>query len=119
MLWQVMSPSSHLNLIDPKGKPRSIQLKLGAKTDNVQITKQLCLMGLGIARLPLALVKNELNAGTLKSILPTHQLPTIKIYAVTTKRDLQPAKVTTALSALQNHIKKAHQQMVGQMPRKR
>ena len=96
----------HLSLIDVEGQTHLIQLNIGAQTDSTQLVKKLCLMGLGLARLPLNMVKQALDDGALIAILPEYTLPIIKVYAITTKRDMQPAKVIAALSALQNHIQK-------------
>ena len=96
----------HLSLIDAEGQTHLVQLNIGAQTDSTQLVKKLCLMGLGLARLPLDMVKHALDDGALIAILPEYTLPIIKVYAITTKRDMQPAKVIAALSALQNHIQK-------------
>jgi DNA-binding transcriptional LysR family regulator len=95
-----------LSLIDGAGKVQIVQLKLGAQANNTQLVKKLCIMGMGVARLPLAMVKDALDDGTLIKILPKYTLPIIKIYAITTRRDMQPAKVIAALTALQTHIQK-------------
>ncbi len=96
----------HLSLIDTEGQTHLAQLNIGAQTDNTQLVKKLCLMGLGLARLPLDMVKQALDEGVLIAILPEYTLPIIKVYAITTKRDMQPAKVIAALTALQTHIQK-------------
>ena len=90
----------HISLVDDSGATKTVQLSIGAQTDSVEVVRQLAIMGLGVARLPQKVVEAELARGELVRILPNYTLPTIKVYAVTSKRDLQPAKVIAVLAAL-------------------
>lgn len=95
-----------LSLIDGAGV-QIVHQTWGASEQH-HLVKKLCIMGMGVARLPLAMVKDALSDdGTLIKILPKYTLPIIKIYAITTRRDMQPAKVIAALTALQTHIQKS------------
>ncbi|MGL4766773.1 MAG: LysR family transcriptional regulator [Formosimonas sp.] len=93
-----------IKLTHQNGALHNIQLKLGAKTDTLYTTKQLCLMNLGIARLPYDFVQSEIMSGQLIQLLPSYSMPTYKIYAVTAQRSLQPAKVSAAIQALQDYF---------------
>lgn len=93
-----------IKLIDASGMVSTAQLAIGAQTDSVEVVRQLALMGLGIARLPQKVVAEELARGMLVQVLPQYTLPAIKVYAITSKRDLQPAKVIAALAALHDFM---------------
>ncbi|MBS1175053.1 MAG: LysR family transcriptional regulator [Burkholderiaceae bacterium] len=94
----------HIKLIDANGVPQTAQLSMGAQTDSVEMVRQLAVMGLGIARLPQKMVEQELARGQLVQVLPQYSLPAIKVYAMTSKRDLQPAKVLAALVTLHDFM---------------
>lgn len=97
------SPFMHpntLSLLDTQGVRHDMTLPIGAKTDDVEATKTLVMMGLGLARLPTLLVQPQLDNGALIAILPDHQLPVTPLYAVTLKRDLQPLKVSKSIQAM-------------------
>lgn len=94
-----------LTLSDAEGRFQTASLAIAAQSNEVDTVRRLACLGLGVARLPLLAVKEDLSAGRLKSILPDCRLPSIHLYAVTLKRDLQPAKVTAAIEAIQQFIR--------------
>ncbi len=103
------TPFSHpqqLTLIDAQGYSQTAQLVIGAQTDSVEVVRQLAVMGLGVGRLPQKVVETQLARGELMRVLPQHTLPAIKMYAVTSKRDMQPAKVVAALGALHDFMER-------------
>ena len=95
---------SQLNLLDERGASHSVQLSIGAKTDSVEVVRQLAILGMGIARLPRTAVAEAVQQGKLVQVLGAYRLPAIQIYAVTIKRDLQPPKVLAAIAAIQQFI---------------
>jgi len=74
-------------------------------TSNNQLSlQQLCVAGLGIARMVRADVEDELRSGRLVVVLPDWQIPGIASWAVTPQRDAQPAKVRYAIEAMQTYL---------------
>ena len=94
----------NITLLDAAKVQTTVRLQLGAQTDNVEMVCKLALAGLGIARLPVSAVKTELHNGDLTVIMSEFSLPEIHLYAVTAKRDLQPAKITLAIESIRQYI---------------
>lgn len=92
---------NQLTIYDQNDQAHTATLTVGAKTDSVEIAKNLAKMGLGLARLPLFAIEQELRDGQLVQVLQNYHLQHIKVYAVTIKRDLQPTKVKAALESIQ------------------
>ncbi len=95
---------NQLTLLDEQGTQHTAQLTIGAKTDSVEVVRQLAMVGLGIARLPRTAVADALQRGELVQVMTAYTLPVIQIYAVTIKRDLQPPKVLAAIEHIQRFI---------------
>lgn len=95
---------SQLTLVDQQGVQQTVQLSIGAKTDSVEVVRQLAILGMGIARLPRTAVAEALQRGQLVQVMAAYRLPAIQIYAVTIKRDLQPPKVLAAIEHIQRFI---------------
>ena len=93
-----------LTFVTAKGQTQSATLTMAAKTNAVGSVMRLCQLGLGLARLPRIAVAEFLQSGELVQVLPTLALPTIQLYAVTLKRDLQPPKVVAAIEAIKTYI---------------
>ena len=98
------SQPQNITLLDAAKVQTTVRLQLGAQTDNVEMVCKLALAGLGIARLPVSAVKTELHNGDLTVIMSEFSLPEIHLYAVTAKRDLQPAKITLAIESIRQYI---------------
>lgn len=62
--------------------------------------RQFTLDGLGVSYQPLPEVRDALNDGRLQQLLPEWRIPGLGIYAVTPRREAQPAKVKVAIEAL-------------------
>ncbi len=102
--FEPFAQPNQLSLIDERGAQQTVQLSIGAKTDSVEMVRQLACLGVGIARLPRMAVADAMRRGELVQVLAAYTLPTIQIYAVTIKRDLQPPKVLAAIAAIQQFI---------------
>jgi DNA-binding transcriptional LysR family regulator len=59
---------------------------------------------MGMAIQPEPEVRAAIQAGRLSVVLPEWRLPAIAIYAVTPRREAQPAKVRYAIEALQAQL---------------
>lgn len=88
------------NNTDKNTDKASITAKVKLQLNNMQALIQFTRDGLGIAVLPKPEVVAELRRGDLCQLLPHWQLPKLQIYAVTSTRDSQPAKVRTAIDIL-------------------
>lgn len=86
----------------------SIAAKVKLQLNNMQALIQFTRDGLGIAVLPKPEITSELMQGTLCQLLPDWQLPKLQIYAVTSTRDAQPAKVRTAIDILTKALQAYH-----------
>ncbi len=102
--FEPFAQPNQLSLIDERGAQQTVQLSIGAKTDSVEVVRQLACLGVGIARLPRIAVADALRRGELVQVLRAYRLPAIQIYAVTIKRDLQPPKVLAAIEHIQQFI---------------
>ena len=51
-------------------------------------------------------IKKDLDSGALVEVLPNYQLPKFKLYAVTLKKEQQPAKITRCLTVLEEYFAK-------------
>lgn len=59
---------------------------------------------LGVARMPLFLVGEELRQGRLIRLLPEWRLPELGIFAVTTSRAYQPAKTRAFIDFFKDRL---------------
>ena len=90
-----------LPLSGPGGALEQLRVEPRILSNNQLTLQQLCAAGLGIAPLVRPDADEELRSGRLISLLPEWQLPVTPVWAVTPRRDDQPAKVRHALAALQ------------------
>ncbi len=83
--------------------PIRINVPIGHKSNNGEVTRALLLEGLGIALLPTFLVTEELRSGRLESILAEELESVIPIHAVYPHRKHLSAKVRVFVDHLVNH----------------
>lgn len=105
--WIVLSrDGTALSFEMRRGEREHESLRLEARvTSNNQFSvQQMAGAGLGIALLTRADVDDDLRSGRLVQLLPDWQAPGIAVWAVTPKRDNQPAKVKHAVGALQVYL---------------
>ncbi len=99
-------PRLTLPLTDGARQTRVLHLEARISSNNQLSMQQMCLAGLGLARLGRVDVHDDLDAGRLVPVLPSWTLPALDIWAVTPQRDAQPAKVRHAIDALQRYLVK-------------
>ena len=95
-----------LTLDDASGHCETLRLEPRITSNNQLSLQQMCVAGLGIARMVRADVQDDLHIGRLVAVLPDWQVPGIATWAVTPQRDAQPAKVRFAIDALQAYLAK-------------
>jgi DNA-binding transcriptional LysR family regulator len=74
------------------------------KANSSLALRQALLQGLGIARVPLFVVGEDLAQGRLVRVLPGWELPEQPIHVLTTARDYQPRKTRAFIDFLRARI---------------
>ncbi|WP_020406128.1 LysR family transcriptional regulator [Hahella ganghwensis] len=74
------------------------------QVNNSEALQSALLAGIGICQMPTFIVGPDLAAGRLKPLLEAYPLPQHAIYAVLPERKFLPAKVSTFLAFLQQHL---------------
>lgn len=93
-----------LLLHGPHGEQRLLHLEARISSNNQLSLQQMCTAGLGLARLARVDVADDLDAGRLVPLLPEWTQEPLDVWAVTPQRDAQPAKVRTAVDALERYL---------------
>ena len=93
-----------LLLHGPHGEQRQLRVDARISSNNQLSLQQMCMAGLGIARLARVDVADELADGRLVVVLPDWMQDPLDVWAVTPQRDAQPAKVRAAIDALQRYL---------------
>ena len=88
----------------PDGSSCRLRLEPRVAANSMLAVRQFTLDGLGVSLQPEPEVRDALEEGRLLRLLPGWSLPGYGIYAVTPRRDAQPAKVRVALDALRRHL---------------
>lgn len=88
------------------GKKTRVRMSARIQTNNIMLATTLAKEGHGIARIMSLDIQKELANGDLVEVLPGYQLPSYMLYAVTPRREQQPAKVTRCLEVLTKHFAK-------------
>lgn len=89
-----------LDLVGPGGAEEAVRIEPRITSNNQLTLQQMCVAGLGVAVLVRNDIEDDLQAGRLVPVLPDWQPAPIPVWAVTPKRDGQPAKVRHAIAAL-------------------
>lgn len=89
-----------LELAGPGSETRRVRVEGRIASNEAQSTKHLTLAHLGLSRNIVTDLAAELADGRLVQVLPQWRLPEIGIYAVTPRKDAQPAKVRQAIKVL-------------------
>ncbi|WP_371232134.1 LysR family transcriptional regulator [Pseudomonas sp. QE6] len=95
---------SYLNFSGPGGESCKLRLEARVAANSMIALRQFTLDGLGVSAQPEPEVREALEEGRLVRLLPEWKLPPFGIYAVTPRRDAQPAKVKVAIEALRRHF---------------
>jgi DNA-binding transcriptional LysR family regulator len=98
-------PPPQLALLAPDGRREVLRLPPRISSNNQLSLQQLCVAGLGIARLSRVDADDDLRAGRLQRVLAPWAAEPLPIWAVTPQRDRQPAKVRHVLDALQAYLR--------------
>jgi len=86
------------------GQTHTLRLEARITSNNQLSLQQMCVAGLGLARLARVDVDEELRAGRLVPVLPAWAQEPLPVWAVTPQRDAQPAKVRHAVEALHAYL---------------
>jgi len=84
--WGSLDHSPQWRLIGPQGQEVDIALHIRFSSDNLNAIHEAALSGLGIARLPRALCRDDLEHGRLCIVVPEWRPPSIPIYALYASR---------------------------------
>lgn len=95
---------SYLTFSGPGGESCKLRLEARVAANSMIALRQFTLDGLGVSAQPEPEVREALEEGRLVRLLPEWSLPPFGIYAVTPRRDAQPAKVKVAIDALRRHL---------------
>ncbi|MEP9319333.1 LysR family transcriptional regulator [Pseudomonas sp. LABIM340] len=105
--WLSLNTVAHqayLNFSGPGGETCKLRLEARVAANSMIALRQFTLDGLGVSAQPEPEVREALEEGRLVRLLPEWTLPPFGIYAVTPRRDAQPAKVKVAIEALRRHL---------------
>ncbi|WP_236172282.1 LysR family transcriptional regulator [Pseudomonas pseudonitroreducens] len=105
--WLALNTVAHqayLNFSGPGGESCKLRLEARVAANSMIALRQFTLDGLGVSAQPEPEVREALQEGRLVRLLPEWSLPPFGIYAVTPRRDAQPAKVKVAIEALRRHL---------------
>lgn len=86
------------------GENVELEVPVKVRTNNVFVMKTLCHEGHGIGRILHLDAQQELKRGEFVEVLPDWKLPEYTLYAVTLKREQQPAKVLRCIEALKSYF---------------
>ena len=104
LILTVLEEPQWLELHGLGGALERLRVEGRVATNNANSLRHMTLAGLGVARLPIPDVEADLTAGRLIRLLPDWRLPDIGVYAVTPRREAQPAKVRFAIEALRKYL---------------
>ncbi|TLP76445.1 LysR family transcriptional regulator [Pseudomonas nitroreducens] len=105
--WLSLNTVAHqayLNFSGPGEETCKLRLEARVAANSMIALRQFTLDGLGVSAQPEPEVREALEEGRLVRLLPEWTLPPFGIYAVTPRRDAQPAKVKVAIEALRRHL---------------
>ena len=89
---------------DPQAPTQTLRLEARITSNNQLSLQQMCVAGLGLARLARVDVDDDVRAGRLVPVLPAFTQQPLPVWAVTPQRDAQPAKVRHAVEALHAYL---------------
>lgn len=100
----VESGAHPVELHHADGRTARLRVRSRIASSDILSIRALTLAGLGISAQPEPEIRRELARGELVPLLPGWQLPKSGVYAVTPRRDAQPAKVRHAIDALRRSL---------------
>lgn len=100
----VLGEPQFLELTGAGGETLRVRVEGRITSNEAQSTKHLTLAHLGLSRNVVTDLEPELKDGRLVRVLPEWKLPAIGIYAITPRKDAQPAKVQQAIKVLKEFL---------------
>lgn len=97
-----------LELSNDNGHAIPLKVTPRLLANSMPAVRQFALAGLGLAVQPEPEIRDLLVAGKLVRILPDWWPASFPIYAVTPRRDAQPAKVRAAIEVFRRHLAASH-----------
>ncbi|RPE77206.1 LysR family transcriptional regulator [Vulcaniibacterium tengchongense] len=104
LILSVMSRPEFIELHRPGEPARRVRVSGPVAGNNAEAVKQMMLQGLGIARMPGPDAAPLLASGEIVAVLPEWSLAPLGVYALTARRDSQPAKVRLAIAAIRDYL---------------
>lgn len=109
--WLLLTPLGEpqfLDLTGPQGQSVRVRLDGRVIGNSAEALVELARAGLGICRTVMSReLAADIAAGRLQRLLPAWRLPALTAYAITPRRDAQPAKVLRAIQALHESLREA------------
>jgi DNA-binding transcriptional LysR family regulator len=99
-----LSPTSARWTLHRGKRSETVRVKPALKANSSLALQQALAQGLGVARMPLFLVGEELRQGRLVQLLPDWNVPELGIFAVTTSRAYQPAKTRAFIEFFKSRL---------------
>jgi DNA-binding transcriptional LysR family regulator len=99
-----LSPTGARWTLTRGGKSETVRVHGPLKANSSLALHLAVLQGLGIARMPLFVVHEDLARGRLQRVLPEWELPEQGIFTLTTAREHQPRKTRVFVDALREHL---------------
>lgn len=96
--------AQQLLLRGPGGSEERLRLESRIGCNNILVTRQFTLAGMGVSLQPEPEIRELLVRGELLQLLPDWRPEPIGLHIVTPRRDAQPAKVRYAIEALRQHL---------------
>jgi DNA-binding transcriptional LysR family regulator len=103
-LLYTLSSSSQRWTLERGNKSESVRMRSRLQANSSLVLQRALLDGLGIARIPLFIVAEDLASGRLTQLLPDWSLPAQGIFALTTARDFMPRKTRAFIDFLRERI---------------
>lgn len=100
----VLTEPVHVELTGVDGQLERLRLEPRLAGNSASALRELALAGLGVVRQPLMDIADELRTGRLVRLLPDWRLPELGVFAITPRRDEQPAKVRQAIEAVREYL---------------
>lgn len=88
------------------GKKARVKMPSRIQSNNIFLATTLAKEGHGVARIMSLDIQKELASGELVEVLAGYQLPSYMLYAVTPRREQQPAKISRCLEVLTKYFEK-------------
>jgi DNA-binding transcriptional LysR family regulator len=99
-----LSPTADRWTLHRGKRTETVRVRPALKVNSSLALQKALAEGLGVARMPLFLVGDDLRKGRLVQVLPDWHLPELGIFAVTTSRAYQPAKTRAFIELFKDRL---------------